>query len=211
MNNHASSPLLTVVPIMTLAGCLFFPISSQAVTVSGIAKLGYDFGGDKMISATLVSSSGNSSNEAIYANSGLVLAGGVSIMNEARNFSVDTTIGWKSDSINASNQDFEFTRYPLDVIAFYNFPVGSGKQTRMRIGAGATSHINPKFTASGSLAAGTVNFDNSVGFIAQIDAVLGRGRSGLNFGIRFTSIQYEADSTSSLQANGAGLFVGGMF
>lgn len=205
MKNQLNSRLLTLVAV-----CLFFPISSEAVTVSGLVKLGYDFGGDKMVSATLVTSSGTSS-EAIYANSGLVLAGGVSIMNDARNFSVDTTIGWKSDSIEASNQDFEFTRYPLDVIAFYNFPLGSGKQARMRIGAGATSHINPKFSASGSLANGTVKFDNSLGFIAQIDAVIGRGKSGFNVGIRFTSLQYEADGVSSLQANGAGLFVGGMF
>ena len=131
-------------------------------------------------------------------------------MNDARNFSVDSTVGWKSDSIGASNQDFEFTRYPLDVIAFYNLPLGNGK-TRMRFGAGATAHINPEFSASGSLANGTVKFDDALGFIAQIDAVLGRGRSGFNFGIRFTSLQYEANGGSSLQANGAGLFVGGMF
>lgn len=209
MNNYLNGRLLTLISGITIAGCLF-PISSEAVTVSGIAKLGYDFGGDKMVSATLVTSSG-SSTEAIYANSGLVLAGGVSIINDARNFSVDATLGWKSDSIEASNQDFEFTRYPLDVIGFYNLPLGSGKHTRMRFGAGITSHINPKFSASGSLANGTVKFDNALGFIAQIDAVMGRGRSGFNFGIRFTSVQYEADGVSSLQGNGAGLFVGGMF
>ena len=49
------------------------------------------------------------------------------------------------------------------------------------------------------------------GFIGQTDGVIGRGRSGLNFGIRFTSLPYEADGVPSIQANGAGLFVGGMF
>lgn len=210
MSKNLADRLSTIVSLTTFAGLLFFPVSSQAINISGILKMGYDFGGDKMVSATLVTGSGTS-NEAIYANSGLVLAGGVSFMNDEKNFSVDTTIGWKSDNIEASNQDFEFSRYPLDVLAFYNLPLGKTGNMRMRFGAGVTSHINPKFSASGSLANGSVKFDNALGFVAQIDAVTGDGRSGVNFGLRYTSLDYEANGVPPIKANGVGLFVGAMF
>lgn len=210
MNNILSTHLSDFAPAAALVSLLAFPLASQAMDFGGIVKLGYDFGGEKMVSATLVTSSGTTK-EAIFANSGLVLAGGVSMLNDAKNFSMDATIGWKSDSISASNQDFEFARYPLDVLAFYNTPIGDTGKARLRIGGGLTYHLNPKFSASGSLAYGKVDFDNALGFVAQIDAVMGRGNSGLNFGLRFTSVNYEADGVESIQGNGAGLFVGGFF
>jgi hypothetical protein len=211
MNKTLPARLSKLAPPAALTALLVLPLASQAMDFGGIVKLGYDFGGEKMVSATLVSTSGSTTNQAIYANSGLVLAGGVSMLNDAKNFSMDATIGWKSDSINASNQDFEFTRYPLDVLAFYNLPLGEKGRTRMRFGGGLTYHLNPQFSASGSLANGKVDFDNALGFVAQIDAVMGRGGSGLNFGLRFTSVNYEADGVESIRGNGAGLFVGGIF
>lgn len=209
-NQPVSAPTTHGTAAAILTALLCAPAASQAVDVSGIVKLGYDFGGDTMVAATLVSSLGTST-EKIKANEGLVLAGGLSIMNDAKNFSVDATIGWKSEQINASNQDFEFTRFPVDVLAFYNLPLGEKGKFRLRFGAGMTYHINPEFSASGDLANGSVDFDNATGFVGQIDTVLSPGRSGLNFGLRYTAIEYEADGVPAFKANGAGLFVAGMF
>lgn len=193
------------------SGLVFAP-ASHAVDFGGLIKLGYDWGGEKLVSATLISGS-TTSHEAIYANSGLVLAGGMTLLNRARNFSMDATIGWKSDSIDASNQSFEFKRVPLDVLGFYNLQVGEHRTTRLRFGGGLTYHVNPTFKASGALANGTVNFDDALGYVAQFDAVMASGRDysgGINFGVRFTGIQYKTGSTS-IQGNGLGLFFGGMF
>lgn len=214
MNISLASRVNRHVLSIVLAAGFVLPATSQAVVFDGIVKLGFDFGGDTLVAATLVSSSGTST-EKIKANDGVVLAGGVSITNDARNFSMDATIGWKSAAIGASNQDFEFTRYPLDILAFYNLPLGSRGQFNLRFGGGVTYHINPKFSASGTLANGTVNFDDAVGFVGQIDTVIRFGRPdryspALNAGLRYTSVDYEANG-ATLTGNGVGLFVGGRF
>ena len=199
-----------ILPIVLTAG-LILPATGQAVVVDGIVKLGLDFGGDTLVAATLISGS-STSTEKLKANEGLVLAGGVSISNDARNFFLDTTLGWKSEEINASNQEFKFSRYPLDVLGFYGLPLGNPGKFTLRLGGGVTYHINPKFSASGTLANGSVSFDDAVGLVGQIDTVIRFGRSGpaLNAGLRYTSLDYEANGVTA-KANGAGLFVGGRF
>ena len=211
MNITVASRVNRHVLALVLAAGFVLPATSQAVVFDGIVKLGFDFGGDTLVSATLISGS-NTSTEKLKANEGLVLAGGVSISNEARNFFMDVTIGWKSEEISASNQEFKFSRYPLDVLAFYGLPLGSQGKFNLRFGGGVTYHINPKFSASGTLANGTVNFDDAVGFVGQIDTVIRFGRSGpaLNAGLRYTSVDYEANG-ATVTGNGAGLFVGGRF
>ena len=211
MNITVASRVNRHVLALVLAAGFVLPATSQAVVFDGIVKLGFDFGGDTLVSATLISGS-NTSTEKLKANEGLVLAGGVSISNDARNFFMDATIGWKSEEISASNQEFKFSRYPLDVLAFYGLPLGSQGKFNLRFGGGVTYHINPKFSASGTLANGTVNFDDAVGFVGQIDTVIRFGRSGpaLNAGLRYTSVDYEANG-ATVTGNGAGLFVGGRF
>lgn len=192
-----------------LFGLALTPFASHAIEVNGIAKLGLDFGGDSMVK--VIFTSGNSSS--IQGNDGLLLAGGFSITNDARNFSLDTTLGLKYAAIDAANQTYDFSRYPLDVVAFYNIPFGSKKKFNLRVGGGMTYILNPKFSASGAFDNFTVNFEDALGVVGQVDTVIKFNRRlGINAGLRLTNVEYTVKGVpGSINGSGAGLFVAFVF
>lgn len=202
----ARKSLFVISALLSLA---LAPFAAHAIEVNGIAKLGMDFGGDSMVKVVFV---GGGTSE-IRGNEGLLLGGGFSVTNDGRSFALDTTLGWKYAGINASNQTFDFSRYPLDVVAFYNIPFGSKGKFNLRIGGGATYVINPTFSASGSLANGTVNFDNALGMVGQVDTVIKFNRRlGINAGLRLTNVEYSVKGVAgSINGSGAGLFVAFVF
>lgn len=211
MYAHSSfcSARKTFFAVSMLPGLMLMPFAAQAIEVNGIVKLGLDFGGDRMVKAYTT----NDYSLEINANDGLLLAGGVSITNDARNFALDATLGWKSASIDASNQDYEFTRYPLDVLAFYNIPLGKKNKFNLRIGGGLTHVRNPKFSASGSIDNFVVNFEDATGVVGQVDTVIKLNRRlGINAGLRLTGVEYRVKGVpGSTNGNGAGLFVAFVF
>ncbi|MDH4133296.1 MAG: hypothetical protein OEV31_00770, partial [Gammaproteobacteria bacterium] len=171
-----------------LLGASLTPLAAQAIEVNGIVKLGTDFGGDELVKAVFTSGSSSS----ITANGGILLAGGVSLSNASRTFSVDTTVGWKSDLIDALNQSYEFSRNTFDVVAFFGIPLGEKKRTTLRLGAGATYIVHPEFTASGTLDNGTVRFEDALGAVIQVDGMIRFNRRlGINTGIRLTGADYK--------------------
>lgn len=196
---------------LSLAGLLSLtPAASQAMEIRGIAKFGIDTGGDTLVNVPSLSSS---TTQKIKANEGPVMAVGISILNDTRNFASEATIGWKSQEKGGSIQDYKFTRYPLDLLGFYSFPIGETGKSQLRFGAGPTIHINTSLTESGSLANNTTELDNALGFVAQIDGIIAfQGwRSGINMGIRYTNVNYETSGIPSIRAKGIGIFIGGQF
>lgn len=203
--------------ISVLLGLALTPFAAHAVEVNGIVKLGLDFGGDTMAKgksgALLLFASGSSAETEIKGNDGLLLAGGFSITNDARSFSLDTTVGWKYESIDAITQSYDFTRYPLDVVAFYGIPFGTKGKFNLRIGGGATYVMNPKFSASGRLDNFTVKFEDALGFVGQVDTVIKFNRRlGINAGLRLTNVEYSVKGIpGSIDGRGAGFFVAFVF
>lgn len=195
--------------LSTLLGLTLTPFAAHAIEVNGIAKLGLDFGGDSMVKVIFT----NGDSSSIQGNDGLLLAGGFSITNDARNFSLDTTLGWKYASIDSSNQTYEFSRYPLDVVAFYNIPFGSKGRINLRVGGGATYVVNPKFSASGVFDNFNLNFENALGVVGQVDTVIKFNRRlGINTGLRLTNVEYTVKGVpGSINGSGAGLFVAFVF
>lgn len=179
---------------------------AQAVEVRGIAKFGFDFGGDTLVTA--VYTSGTTSK--IKANEGLYLGGGVSLLTSGKSMSFDLTAAWKFTSIDAANQSFDFTRFPLEALAFYNFSGDHG----VRLGGGLAYQLSPKFKASGSLANGTVTFDNALGYVVQLDYLAKthpKSRGGISWGLRYTATDYEVNGIQNATGNGLGIFMGGVF
>ena len=174
-------------------------LPSQAADVRGLAKVGADFGGDTLVVARFTTGT----NAKIKANEGFYLGGGMSILNDAKKLSLDLTATWKYTSINAVNQTFEFTRFPLEALGFYHFSDAEG----VRIGGGLSYQLNPKFKADGNLSNGTAKFDNATGYVVQIDYT----RAHLNYGIRYTTAKYEINGVQAATGDGPGLFVGGVF
>lgn len=112
------------------------------------------------------------------------------------------TLNWKYTSISADNGDIEFTRFPLDALLFYNFP-------KARIGAGVTYHLNPELDGSGVASPLNVEFDNALGFLAQIDW---RIAEKVAVGARYTVLDYDAtNGGGTVESNGLGLIFTAMF
>ncbi|MDH4121276.1 MAG: hypothetical protein OEV94_06200 [Deltaproteobacteria bacterium] len=126
------------------------------------------------------------------------------MLNDSKDFETQISISWKNNSITATNQSFDFTRYPLDVLFFYR---GDG----YRLGGGLTYHISPVLSASGSLISGSTTFNNAPGLLLEGDFITSDGTSGLLLvGLRIFALNY-TKAGSTYNGSGAGLALTYMF
>ena len=74
---------------------------------------------------------------------------------------LQATFGYHIDDTNASNGRVRFSRYPLDVLAYY--PLSD----KVRLGAGAQFVNNPKLKGSGVASGVNQEYDSTVGFVVE--------------------------------------------
>src|SRR2546430_7827710 len=86
---------------------------------------------------------------------------------DSKDIEIETTLSIKYDSINASNGDITWTRFPLEVLAFYRMP-------KFRLGGGLTYHMSPKLKASGAAGNFNVKVDDAAGAVLQADYLVTR-------------------------------------
>jgi len=121
------------------------------------------------------------------------------------NTHIRTLIGWKVDSVQAlsdssidssSTDNTKFSRFPLDVMYFY--------QTRnWNFGGGLTYHMNPSL--SGDLI-NKVNYDNALGYALEVAFRLGEF---FYLGGKYTIINYkEKNSNAKVDGNSVGVVIG---
>lgn len=159
-------------------------------------QLGYDTGGDTLVNVTFTSGDTAS----IRANRGVYIGGGVSLVNEAQDVETEISLSYKIDDITASNGDVTWTRWPIDAVVFYRWPT-------IRLGAGATYHLDPKLHSSGVVSGLNVEFKDSLGFLLQMDYRIDKR---INIGLRYTMMDYEVQgSGASVSANGIGVIFSG--
>jgi len=155
-----------------------------------VFKLGYDFGGDTLVTAVFA----DGSTRSIKANEGFFMGVGASILNDARNVEGEMSVSYKFQTIDANDANLQFTRFPFDALLFY-------RQYRYRVGGGLTYHLNPKVRGSGAAAGLNVNYENALGAILQGDYVFGPKTA---VGLRYTMLQYKATSGAGGTARGDG-------
>jgi len=168
-------------------------LAAQAAEIRPLLKAGYDFGGDKMVTVFFV----DGSSRTIKANEGLYLGGGVAIVNDARNLEFHVTLAYKFQMINASNGDVEWSRVPLEALAFYRFE-------KVRLGGGLAYHLDPRLEGSGVIGGLDVKFKNSPGTVLQADW---RITDAMALGLRYTILKYEVDGPFSGSTKSDGLGV----
>jgi opacity protein-like surface antigen len=176
--------------VAALAAAAAAPAASLAQEVRPMFKVGFDTGGDKVVTALFT----NGSTKSIKANELLFLAGGVSILSDDKNLQAELSLGIKVDSITASNGDIDFTRYPLDALVFY-------RESHVRVGGGLTYHFSPKVSGSGVAGGVNVNFKDALGVILQADYLIWRGMS---VGLRYTILDYKTSSGPARTVNSDG-------
>jgi len=182
--------------VLALIFAVAAPLGSQAAEVRPVIKGGVDFGGETIATATF---SGGST-ESIKANEGAYVGGGVSIILDSKNVEIETTLSVKYTSITASNGDITWTRYPLEVLAFYRMP-------KFRLGGGLTYHLSPKLKASGAAGNFNVNVDDALGLVLQADYLF---TPKFSVGARYTILEYKANGVPA-KSDGVGITIGFIF
>lgn len=178
---------------LALGAALAGPSAVVAAEIRPLFKAGYDFGGDTMVTVGFT----DGSTETIKAHEGFYLGGGAAIINDARNWEFHVTLAYKFSIINAANGDVDWTRIPLEALAFYRFD-------RLRLGAGVAYHINPELEGSGVASPLDVKFKNALGTVLQADWLI---TDALAAGLRYTVLEYDAKAPFSgkFKSDGLGL------
>lgn len=109
--------------------------------------------------------------------------------------SMQATIGWHGDSINASNGDITFTRYPVEVLGFWH------GAPNWRFGGGARFVNGAKFESDVNGFSDTVRYKDTVGLVVEGGFRVFPG-GWLN--LRYTDESYEPQSI-----NGVNVIAGG--
>jgi len=191
-----TSTLAKCVPVLAwVAMGAFSPPAARAADLRGAFVAGYDTGGDKIVTVTFT----NGETDSLRANEGFYVGGGISVLNDSKDIELQGTLSIKYSNISANNGDVSFTRYPLDLLAFY-------RMQNFRVGGGLTYVISPKVSGSG--VAGNINatFDNAAGVVVQGDYLLGR----VAIGLRYTGLDYKVAGTT-VKSNGVGVTFGFTF
>ena len=128
----------------------------------------------------------------IKAGEGLRLGAGISLPLISNIFSIDTSASYKFESQDIIGGNIGFSVIPLDAIAYLNITKG------LRIGGGATYHINPTYKCEGNGCNVTENYDDGTGYIASVAYKY----NALSTELRYTNIQY-----SNVDASNVGLAV----
>ena len=184
---------MTTTRILIAALAASAALGVQAADVRPLIKAGVDVGGDTIVRVRFT----NGDTEEIKANEGVYLGGGVAIINDAKDWEYHVTLAYKLAVINADNGDIDWTRVPLEGLAFYRLP-------RVRFGGGLTYHINPKIEGTGVVGGLDIKFKNALGAIAQVDW---RITEKIALGGRYTLLEYDAKApaSGSAKSNGIGI------
>jgi hypothetical protein len=168
-----------------------FPLAAAAAEVRPIVKAGYDFGGETLVTVFFT----DGSSERIKANEGLYLGGGAVFASESGSMEFHLTLAYKMEMVDGRNGDAEWTRIPLEALAFYRFP-------KARVGGGLAYHLSPSLEGSGTISALDIDFKDALGVVLQADY---RFTDRLAAGLRYTMMEYEAKAPFSGKAKTDGV------
>ena len=159
--------------------------------VRGMARLGGDFGGDKVLEFQYA----DGSTPDVQAGTGLLLSAGAALevfKSAGGALDLQASLGVKYRTIPpATNQEATWLRFPLEGLLLYRTPFG------LRVGGGVAVHLGNVFEASGEAINTRVEFKSNPGFVLQAEYVLRR----MAFDLRYTLMEYEIASGGSGTVN----------
>jgi hypothetical protein len=162
------------------------------IKLRGMARLGAEMGGEKVIEFQYA----DGSTPSMTSGGGLVVTGGLAfgLLNA---LDAQVNAGWKYRTIpKASNQEASWSRFPVEGLLFYRLPLG------LRVGGGATMHLNNVLEASGATLNTRLEFKNNPGFLFQAEYAM----RNISLDVRYTMMKYEVESGGSgtVDANSLG-------
>ena len=166
--------------------------------VHGLARLGLEYGGDRVIEFEYE----DGSTPDMTAGGGLLLTlgGGAQLATfgtHALDAQLSAGLKWRTIPA-ATNQDANWLRIPVEGILFYRMPAG------FRVGAGGVVHLANALKASGAVLNDRVEFRNTPGFLLQAEYI----RRNMAFDLRYTFLEYETESSGSDSIDASSIGVG---
>lgn len=114
-------------------------------------------------------------------------------------FSVQGTIGYHVDQLNARNGHMRFDRFPLELLGFYH--VGE----KVRVGGGLRYVGNVSFSSGGASDIGDYDFTDSTGAVAEIEYAYS---PRVGFKLRYANDKFkEKTSRTPVKGDHVGVFV----
>lgn len=136
----------------TLAAAQSAPLRSNL-----FVNIGYGSGGDTLVHVPMTDGSAQD----IQAGKGVTLKGGVEFW-VGQNTTLQVSAAYHVDTINATNGDVSFSRWPIEGLLFWNL------SDQVRVGGGLRQTTGAKLSGSGAAAGlGTYHFDASTGIVLE--------------------------------------------
>ncbi|MFV2061436.1 MAG: hypothetical protein ACC653_12190 [Gammaproteobacteria bacterium] len=174
---------------------LVFFINQNAHALKWTAEAGMHTGGDEI---SVLNTNGNP--DSFKAGELMTMAIGPQIALSTTS-NIRMMFGWKFNamhSMNSSSDNIKFTRYPIDVMYFY-------QTKKWNFGAGLSYHLNPE--VSGVLT--NLKYDDALGYSVEIDY---RFMGSFYMGGRYTTIDYKQETTGAkIDGSSIGFVMGIVF
>ena len=155
--------------------------------------LGLTAGGDDLLKAEF----DNGTSQTIEAGGLMDMKVGAIFNLENQKFSLQTSIGYFFDNVEADNGDASFSRIPVELLGFFN-------HRKHRFGLGVSHHTNVEFDANLPGARGKIDLDDSTGTVLEYGYQM---KPALVFALRAVSIDYQVGNNPSIDGNHLGLYV----
>jgi len=153
--------------------------TTNSLAAQGFARMGLDFGGDKLFSAYYA----NGDVAEIKAGELLDLSVGFvfdTLPDNAYGLQTQLSLGWKFDNVSGTNGNASWDRFPFELMEFV-------RNDAWRIGGGLTYHMKPKLKGDGVLSDLNLKFDDAWGGVVEADYFIS---DQFYFGGRYTMIDY---------------------
>ena len=150
-------------------------------------------GGDKLVHVTWA----DGDEYDLRAGAVLALAAGVDFRVNPQ-FSLQANVGYHFDRVNGSNGKLAFSRYPIEVLAYYD------TSAQWRVGGGARYSANAKLSGHGAGDIGNMEFDTGTGVILEAEYKLS---PNLGAKVRYVAEKYTLKGTGvDVDGNHIGFF-----
>jgi hypothetical protein len=174
-------PTRLLLPLLAVLALRPAPASAQAPQrpFSWQLGLGYDLGGEKLLTLTFT----DGSKESLSANQGFSFFAGVGVARvytETVALDTSVTLGVKGWNVGSGGDSMNYLVFPLEVME----RLWAGP---FRLGAGFSYLLSPRLTGKGVLKPLTTDLDNSLGFLVQAEWIGERkpGKPGGSLGLRY--------------------------
>jgi hypothetical protein len=141
-------------------------------------------GGDKLGTVTFT----DGTTQSIRAGGLVQIGAGFLWQPSGSPLALQTTFNYHVDSVNASNGDLRFSRYPIEVLGFYT---GLGP---WRFGGGARFVLDPTLTVDVPGTNLTVDFEDTIGAVLEAGYRFG---SAVTVNLRYTVEKYKPKAASN--------------